>query len=80
VHLTGALQAANIASQNKFAHLTFVGGQAIASPHPFIRYRPYGRRVAAAPVGFANSVAAISREIRAAGRQVSDRTALSGSR
>ncbi len=36
-----------IASQNKFTHLTFVGGQAVASRHPFIRYRPYEREVEA---------------------------------
>jgi hypothetical protein len=38
-----------IASQNKFTHLTFVGGQAIASHHPYIRYRPYEREVESAP-------------------------------
>ena len=41
-----------VASQNKFSHLTFAGGRAIASHHPFIRYRPYERKVDAARHGF----------------------------
>lgn len=41
-----------IASQNKFTRVTFAGGQAIASHHPYIRYRPYEREVDAARHGF----------------------------
>lgn len=41
-----------IASQNKFTKLSFVGGQAVASRHPFIRYPPYERKVEAARHGF----------------------------
>ena len=41
-----------IASQNKFTKLTFAGGQAVASRHPFIRYPPYERKVEAARHGF----------------------------
>jgi Dolichyl-phosphate-mannose-protein mannosyltransferase len=41
-----------IASQNKFTQLTFRGGRAIASRHPFIRYPPYERKVEAARHGF----------------------------
>ena len=44
-----------IASQNKFTKLTFAGGQAVASRHPFIRYPPYERKVEAARHGFARS-------------------------
>jgi hypothetical protein len=41
-----------IASQNKFTRLSFAGGQAIASRHPFIRYPPYERKVESARHGF----------------------------
>jgi hypothetical protein len=38
-----------IASQNKLRRAKFVDGRAIASHHPTIRYRPYERKVDAAP-------------------------------
>jgi hypothetical protein len=38
-----------VAAQNKFTRLRFVGDEAIASPHPFIRYRPYETEVNADP-------------------------------
>ena len=41
-----------IASQNKFTKLTFAGGQAVATRHPFIRYPQYERTVEAARHGF----------------------------
>jgi hypothetical protein len=41
-----------VAAQNKFTNLSFAGGQAVASRHPFIRYPPYERKVEAARHGF----------------------------
>ena len=44
-----------IAAQNKFTKLTFEGGQAVASRHPFIRYPPYERKVEAAAMASSSS-------------------------
>lgn len=38
-----------IAAQNKFKKLHFAGAEAIPSPHPFIRYKPYQTEVNADP-------------------------------
>jgi hypothetical protein len=38
-----------IGAQNKFSHVTFTDGRAIASRNPFIRWPRYEREVEAAP-------------------------------
>ena len=50
-----------VASQSKFTRVALVGGQAIPSRHPFIRYRPFEREVEAARHGFVFFQSSIAR-------------------
>jgi len=65
-----------IAAQNKFTELRFVGGQAVASRHPFIRYPRYEREVEEGRHGFVFFRASIARGAdRSSGKAALERAA-----